>query len=292
VGNFSFWIEKLQDHYRHKTGLQLSPGTFYFGQQDGTFSVGMAIDNGKAATPYALTAGDLNHDGKSDILTTDMCLNPNTCVQGQDETAAVSVLIANSGFVYRGTTTRLSSNHNPAPINQAVTYTATVANPGGDSLTGTVVFYDRNKFVGGANLVNNQAAISVAYTATRTHALQASYSGDGGNAGSTSETLAEYVKTLPVTSSTVLTTSGSPSHAGQTVTFTANVTSQYGSIPDGKLVTFFDGVNSIGSSAILGGKSTFATSSLAVKKHTIKAVYAGDASFKPSHGMVIQVVTP
>jgi riboflavin kinase len=27
VGNFSFWIEKLQDHYRHKTGMQLFPGT-------------------------------------------------------------------------------------------------------------------------------------------------------------------------------------------------------------------------------------------------------------------------
>ena len=27
VGNFAFWIEKLQDHYRHKTGLQLFPGT-------------------------------------------------------------------------------------------------------------------------------------------------------------------------------------------------------------------------------------------------------------------------
>ncbi|HSS21569.1 MAG TPA: DUF120 domain-containing protein [Pyrinomonadaceae bacterium] len=27
VGNFAFWIEKLQDHYRRKTGLQLFPGT-------------------------------------------------------------------------------------------------------------------------------------------------------------------------------------------------------------------------------------------------------------------------
>ncbi|HWZ82406.1 MAG TPA: FG-GAP-like repeat-containing protein [Terriglobales bacterium] len=253
-----------------------SPLTFAIG---GFYGVGLAV-------------ADLNHDGKSDILTTDMCLNQNTCVQGQDETAAVSVLIANSGFVYRGTTARLSSNHNPAPINQVVTYTATVANPGGDPLTGTVVFYDRNKFVGEANLVNNQAAINVAYTTTKTHALQASYSGDGSNAGSTSETLAEYIKTLPVTSSTVLTTSGSPSHAGQTVMFTASVTSQFGSIPDGELVTFFDGLNSIGSSPISGGTATFATSSLAAKKHTIKAVYAGDSSFKPSHGMVVQVVTP
>src|SRR5262245_20458643 len=27
VGNFSFWIEKLLDHYRNKTGLWLFPGT-------------------------------------------------------------------------------------------------------------------------------------------------------------------------------------------------------------------------------------------------------------------------
>ncbi|MGA9997157.1 MAG: DUF120 domain-containing protein [Pyrinomonadaceae bacterium] len=27
VGNFSYWIEKLQDHYRNKTGMELFPGT-------------------------------------------------------------------------------------------------------------------------------------------------------------------------------------------------------------------------------------------------------------------------
>jgi len=27
VGNFSFWIEKLQDHYWNKTGMWLFPGT-------------------------------------------------------------------------------------------------------------------------------------------------------------------------------------------------------------------------------------------------------------------------
>jgi hypothetical protein len=39
----------------------------YFGQKDGTFSPGVAIDNGKA-TPYALAVRDLNGDGKVDIV--------------------------------------------------------------------------------------------------------------------------------------------------------------------------------------------------------------------------------
>ena len=27
IGNFSYWIEKLQEHYLHKTGMKLFPGT-------------------------------------------------------------------------------------------------------------------------------------------------------------------------------------------------------------------------------------------------------------------------
>ena len=39
----------------------------YFGQKDGAFSAGLALDNGKV-TPYALAVSDLNHDGKIDIV--------------------------------------------------------------------------------------------------------------------------------------------------------------------------------------------------------------------------------
>jgi hypothetical protein len=39
----------------------------YFGQKDGRFSAGLAIDNGKVM-PYALAVSDLNHDGKVDIV--------------------------------------------------------------------------------------------------------------------------------------------------------------------------------------------------------------------------------
>jgi hypothetical protein len=87
-----------------------------------------------------------------------------------------------------------------------------------------------------------------------------------------------------------MSTSGSPSFVGQSVTFTAMVTSQYGAIPDGDLVTFYDGPTVIGTGVTASSLATFTTSSLTGKAHTIKATYAGDAKFEPSTGSVKQVV--
>jgi hypothetical protein len=87
-----------------------------------------------------------------------------------------------------------------------------------------------------------------------------------------------------------LTTSGSPSHVGQPVTFTAVVTSSNGSVPDGELVTFHDGSAFMGSASLSGGKAMFTTSSLLARTHSISATYAGDAKFLGSTGRVSQVV--
>jgi hypothetical protein len=88
-------------------------------------------------------------------------------------------------------------------------------------------------------------------------------------------------------------TSGSPSDFGQPVTFTATVTpgnvSGY-QIPDGDIVSFYDGKNFLGSVALQKGEASFTTSSLSVKKHAIKANYLGDSLFKPSHDNVQQIV--
>jgi hypothetical protein len=91
-------------------------------------------------------------------------------------------------------------------------------------------------------------------------------------------------------SKTKLTTSQSPSFVGQPVTFTATVTSPYGAIPDGELVTFYDPSTAIGTGTTVSGVATFTTSSLPAKTYSIKGTYAGDATFKPSSGTVKQVV--
>ncbi|MFY9559600.1 MAG: FG-GAP-like repeat-containing protein [Terriglobales bacterium] len=94
------------------------------------------------------------------------------------------------------------------------------------------------------------------------------------------------------TTKTVLSTSGSPSHFGQPVTFTATVTSNHGPIPDGELVKFYDGTKFLASAPLTGGVTAYTTSTLSVATHTIKARYMGDAFFKPSTGKVSQVVVP
>ena len=186
------------------------------------------------------------------------------------------------------TTTSLASSSNPVLFNKRVKYTATVTGQYGGTATGTVVFQDAGVTIATVTLASNQAAYSTSYITRGTHAMTATYSGDGNNAGSMSATLTEQVKGFP--SETVVTTSGSPSFVGQPVTFTATVTSIYGAIPNGELVTFYDGTTAIGTGATASGVATFTTSSLTVGTHTIKATYAGDAIFKPSTGTVNQVV--
>jgi hypothetical protein len=177
---------------------------------------------------------------------------------------------------------------NPAPRLKLVTYTAAVTSQDGGALTGSVVFQDGGSPVATEPLASNQAVYNTAYGKGVSHAITATYSGDLHNLGSTSETLIEYIST--VVTKTVLTTSLSPSNVGQPVTFTATVTPRKGAIPDGELVTFYDGTTTLGSVALAGGTAAFTTSALSAKIHTIKATYAGDATFEPSTGIVHQLV--
>jgi outer membrane autotransporter protein len=81
--------------------------------------------------------------------------------------------------------------------------------------------------------------------------------------------------------STALSSSQNPSTFGQSVTFTATVTSG-GGTPTGT-VTFKDGGAVIGTGPLNGlGVATFTISTLAVGSHSITATYSGDANFTAS----------
>lgn len=186
------------------------------------------------------------------------------------------------------TSTALVLSPNPSFINQSVTFTATVTSQYGGPLSGNVTFKNGTTVIASVSLVNGQASFAKTYVSAGTRSIAATYSGDSNNLGSASSAVSQIVKLDP--STTGLSSSVNPSVSGQSVTFTARVTSTYGSIPDGDLVTFFDGAVKLGSAPLAGGIATYTTSTLGVGNHVIKATYAGNATFATSTKSLTQTV--
>ncbi len=92
-------------------------------------------------------------------------------------------------------------------------------------------------------------------------------------------------------SKTALASSPNPSQINQTVTFTATITSTP-AVPNGELVTFYNGKTEIGTGTTTNTVATLTTSFSAAKTYTIKATYPGDPFRKASSGTVKQVVNP
>jgi hypothetical protein len=246
---------------------------------DGTTAIGsVTLSNGSASfSSSSLPAG-------SNSIT--------AAYQGSSSFAPSTSAVVTQVVTLSNTTTALASSVDPAKVDQHVTYTATVTGQYGGAVTGTVTFQDNGVTVATVGVSSNQATFTTKYRAAGIQVMSAIYSGDSNDQGSTSSVLVEDVGKVPYASKTTVTTSGSPSPVGQPVTFTANVTSKDGTIPDGETVTFYADSKEIGTGTTSGGVASFTTSSLTAKTWTIKATYSGDSTFKESSGIVKQVVTP
>jgi len=186
------------------------------------------------------------------------------------------------------TAVSLSSSRNPATIGQTVTYSALVIGQYGGPATGAMRFEDWGALIANVELSGNRATLPVSYPTSSGHSITAMYYGDANDFSGASNTLLEQIDRFA--SKTVVSTSGSPSFVGQPVVFTATVTSNQGAIPDGELVTFTDYGAKIGTGSTTAGVAAVTTSLSAALRRSIKATYAGDATFAPSAGRVAQVV--
>lgn len=188
-----------------------------------------------------------------------------------------SVIEVITPAVIAPTTTTLTSSLNPAPFQQSVTFTATVA-AGTTPAVGQVSFKDGATPLGTVTLnASGVATLTTSTLAIGSHPITASYGGGVLFAPSTG-TLTQIITTQ---TTTTLSSSLNPSTRGQNVTFTATVTGVSG-VPTGT-------VNFLDSGAVLGSGTlsplsvaTFSTTSLSVGTHTITAAYQGDTVFIPS----------
>jgi hypothetical protein len=181
------------------------------------------------------------------------------------------------------TTTSVGSSANPSTFGQSVTFTATVTS-GAGTPDGTVQFSIDGSNVGSAVTLNaaGQAQFSTSSLAVGNHTVQAAYGGSATFSGSNGA-LTGGQTVDPVSTSTALSSDHNPSNVGQTVTFTAMVSST-GGVPTGTVQFTIDGGNAGGPVALAGGQATHQTSSLTSGTHTVTATYSGATNFSGSSG--------
>lgn len=187
------------------------------------------------------------------------------------------------------TTTTLASSQNPSSYWQPVTFTASVATQFGGTATGNVFFYNGSVKLGGASLAGGVATLTATKLALGTNPITAVYSGSSSYASSTSSVVNQAVN--PASTTTTLVSSLNPSTVGQSVTFIATVTAQFGGSLSGT-VNFYNGGTLLKTGSLSGGTVKLITSSLPSGADLITATYSGNADFNTSSASLTQTVNP
>ena len=173
----------------------------------------------------------------------------------------------------------LTSSHNPATVNQSVTYVAAIAGQfGGTPPTGSVTFSVNGSSGATSTLSNGQANFTTAFSSTGTETISATYSGDANDLPGSS-TFTQTVNTQQITQ-TGLTASPSPAAVGQSVTYTATVTAPAG-VPTGN-VTFSYSGNPLATIRLNSGQASYIRTLLATGTRSVSATYSGDANNQTS----------
>jgi hypothetical protein len=209
-----------------------------------------------------------------------------TAVYGYDSNFTGSTSSAVTQVVNKAnSSTALVSSLNPSVYSQSITFTATVSAvaPGAGTPTGTVTFKDGSTTLGTGTLSGGVATYLTSALTGGPHSITAVYGSDDSFNGSTSSPVAQTVNKAGTT--TGLVSSINPSVFGQSVTFTATVTSTAGT-PTGT-VTFKDGVATLGTGTLSSGVATYSTSTLSVADHNITAVYGSDTNFDVSTSPIV-----
>ena len=190
------------------------------------------------------------------------------------------------------TSTSLAASSANITLGQSVTFTATVVSASGTGTpTGTVIFKDGGTQIGTGTL-NSSGSTTFSTTgfAVGSHSVTAVYSGDPNFSVSTSAavsvTVSPQVKTATTTS---LSASATQLTSGQSVTFTASIAPQSGSVPPTGSAIFLDGQTQIGTSPLSAGSSTFTTTGLSAGAHSITATYSGDATYAGSTSATVSI---
>uniref|UniRef100_Q01VT3 Conserved repeat domain n=1 Tax=Solibacter usitatus (strain Ellin6076) TaxID=234267 RepID=Q01VT3_SOLUE len=211
-----------------------------------------------------------------------------------DNSAARSILTISSRAcaTTAPTTTTLTAIGN-GPY--SLTATATTPSPATTGVpVGTVTFFDN-----GTSIPGGTGAVSAGGVATFNaslppgpHRLTAQFTPTNSLAFSSSTSPEVLISSGRSSTTLEITSSLYPSLPGQTVTFTAIVTGA--GTPPGGIVQFSDGLQSLGSASLAGGRASVTATLTTVGVHNILANYSGDGGNTDSsarYGQRVERVT-
>ena len=238
------------------------------GNGDGTFQTATNYNAQQGSAIYFAAVGDLNGDGKPDLVVTNSQVN------------TIGVLLGNGDGTFQAQV--------PYPVGN-YPFSVAIADFNGDGIPDLAV----------ANLLDSvvdvllgngdgtfQAALiyslgsssACPYYCEAYAILAADFNGDTqpdiAVAVASPSNVAIFLNNTRFVTTTTLLSSANPSLGGQSVTFTATVSSIKAGATGS--VTFQDGANVLGTVALSNGVAALSTSSLAVASHNITAVYSGD----------------
>ena len=282
----------------------------FLGMGDGTFSQttsSVSIETGDQGASF-MAIGDLNGDNKVDLVVSNTCLNLQAC-DDIPEDGEVDVLLGNGDGSFQTPVSYHSGGSFASPL--------AVADVNGDGKADVIVVNTCGNIP-----IKNCSAVSVEKSQIAVMlgngdgTLQAPARYNTAGFGAVSLAIADVnsdgrpdltvanvcidstcangsagvlLNAFAVATATALTSSPNPSQVGQPVTFTATITSS-NPIPDGSVVTFYQGAVQIGTDTTTNGVATLTTSFSKAKSYTIKAKFAATGFLKASAGSLTQVV--
>ncbi|MGB2605220.1 MAG: Ig-like domain repeat protein [Candidatus Sulfotelmatobacter sp.] len=184
------------------------------------------------------------------------------------------------------TTATLTSSRSTSTFGQGITFTSKVTS-GVGTPTGSVTIKNGTATLGTVPLASGTATFTTSTLSAGSHSITAVYDGATDFATSTSKAVKETVN--KATTKTALASSLNPSSFGQSVTFNATVSPQFGGTVTGTVV-FKDGATALGSRTLSGGKASLTLSSLHAGNHAITASYDGNTDLLSSTSAVVTQV--
>jgi hypothetical protein len=160
-----------------KIGIRIGCGgtgtvSVMLGNGDGTFQAPVTYSSG-GYEGSAIAIGDVNGDGRPDLVVTNACGSNESNCGGSDGT--VAVLLNETSYK---TKTTLSASPNPAHVNQTVALTATITStpyaPDGEVAT----FFNGKTSLGTGTTENGMASLTTSFAAAKTYTIKANYPGD------------------------------------------------------------------------------------------------------------------